>query len=38
MRCLAILFLGHVIVNDAKCIAMSGGKAHLSLYDHEKLY
>lgn len=25
-----------VIVNDAKCIAMAGGKAYLSLYDHEK--
>lgn len=27
---------GRVIVNDAKCIAMAGGKAYLSLYDHEK--
>ncbi len=26
----------HMVVNDAQCIAMVGGKAYLSLYDYEK--
>ncbi|MCM1244312.1 MAG: DUF5050 domain-containing protein [Roseburia sp.] len=30
------VYVEHMVLNDAKCIAMVDGKAYLSLFDHEK--